>query len=81
MLYRLSGVIGGILANRYFQNAIGNPVDTRWNSFIASAILLGDVLGLAVVAPLSWYIGRRLTVIICCWIGLCGVVLQSATYG
>lgn len=74
-----TGVIGGILANPYFMSDIGNPQDSRVITFIAAGILLGDVVGLAIIAPLSWYIGRRRTVIICCWIAIVGVILQTAT--
>lgn len=75
----VSGVIGGILANPYFLEAIGNPTDTRWLTWIAAGILLGDVIGLAIIAPLSWRLGRRRTVILCCWVAIVGVILQTAT--
>lgn len=68
------------MANPYFLDTIGHPADSRYLTFIASGIFLGDVLGLAVIAPLSWRLGRRRTVILCCWIGLVGVILQTATY-
>lgn len=74
------GVIGGILANPHFLNDIGKPTDSRYITFIASGILLGDVVGLAVIAPLSWRLGRRRTIILCCWIAILGVVLQTATH-
>lgn len=74
------GVIGGILANPHFLNDIGNPTDSRYITFIAAGILLGDVVGLAVIAPLSWRLGRRRTIILCCWIAIVGVILQTATH-
>ncbi len=74
-----TGVIGGILANPYFLDAIGNPKDSRYITFIAAGILLGDVVGLAIIAPLSWRLGRRKTVILCCLIAIVGVILQTVT--
>ncbi|KAH8652255.1 general substrate transporter [Xylariales sp. PMI_506] len=75
-----AGVISGVLANPYFLEAMGNPTDSRYSSFIGSGILLGDVVGLAFLAPLSWRLGRRYTVILCCWIAIIGVILQAAAY-
>ncbi|KAL1849170.1 hypothetical protein VTK73DRAFT_9929 [Phialemonium thermophilum] len=75
-----AGVISGVESNPYFLNTIGNPSDSRWLTFIASGILLGDVLGLAIVTPLSWRLGRKNTVIMCCIIALVGVLLQTATF-
>ncbi|RDW85361.1 hypothetical protein BP5796_03686 [Coleophoma crateriformis] len=72
-----AGVIGGVLANPYFLDAIGNPTDSRYSTFIAAGILLGDVVGLASIAPFSWRLGRRRTVILCCWIAIVGVILQT----
>jgi MFS family permease len=72
-------VIGGILANPDFLNTIGNPTDTRYLTFIAAGILLGDVVGLAAFAPISWRLGRRRSVILCCCIAIVGVILQTAT--
>lgn len=74
------GVMSSVLANPYFLKAIGNPTDSRLSTFIASGLFLGDVIGLAVIAPLSWRLGRRTTVIICCWIGIIGVLLQTTAY-
>jgi MFS family permease len=75
-----TGVIGGILANPNFLDTIGNPTDTRYLTFIAAGILLGDVVGLAAFTPISWRLGRRRSVILCCWIAIVGVILQTATH-
>ncbi|KAK5121190.1 hypothetical protein LTR85_005674 [Meristemomyces frigidus] len=75
-----AGVISGVIANPYFLDAIGNPTSTSVLTWIASGILLGDCLGLAIIAPLSWRLGRRNIVILCCWIALVGVLVQTTTY-
>lgn len=81
LLTQQIGVISGILANPHFLDDIGNPTDSRYITWIAAGILLGDVVGLLCLGPLSFRIGRKRIVIVCCIIALIGVALQTATQG
>ena len=78
-LTRSTGVIGGILANPAFLNDIGNPTDSRYITWIAAGILLGDVVGLLCLSAVSFRIGRKTTIVVCCVVALVGVALQTAT--
>ena len=74
-----SGVIGGVLSNPRFIKDIGDPTDSRYFTWIAAGILLGDVIGLCTLGAISSRLGRRRTVILCCLIALVGVALQTCT--
>ncbi|KAK0450421.1 uncharacterized protein EV420DRAFT_1646647 [Desarmillaria tabescens] len=53
--------------------------NTEVTSFISSGIILGDIFGSAVIAPLSWSVGRRVSILLSCWVALIGIIIQTAS--
>ncbi|KIY72315.1 general substrate transporter [Cylindrobasidium torrendii FP15055 ss-10] len=72
-----AGIMGGILNTPQFEKHIVTS-NTELLSFISSGIILGDIFGCAIIAPLSWSIGRRSSILLCCWVALVGIIIQTA---
>ncbi|KAF8913375.1 hypothetical protein CPB85DRAFT_1434015 [Mucidula mucida] len=70
-------VLGRILNTPQFDGQI-HAASTDVTSFISSGIILGDIFGCAVIAPLSWSLGRRVSILLSCWTALLGIIIQTA---
>lgn len=72
-----AGIMGGILNTPQFDRQI-YAANTEVTSFISSGIILGDIFGSAIIAPLSWTVGRRVSILLSCWVALIGIIIQTA---
>ncbi|KAK0431360.1 hypothetical protein EV421DRAFT_173462 [Armillaria borealis] len=72
-----AGIMGGILNTPQFDRQI-YAANTEVTSFISSGIILGDIFGSAIIAPLSWSVGRRVSILLSCWVALIGIIIQTA---
>ncbi|KAF9026723.1 general substrate transporter [Hymenopellis radicata] len=72
-----AGIMGGILNTPQFDRQI-HAASTDVTSFISSGIILGDIFGCAIIAPLSWTVGRRVSILLSCWTALLGIIIQTA---
>ena len=74
------GVLGGLVSQPSFLNAIGNPNPSYLGTIIA-LYNLGCLAGCMIAAIWGNVLGRRKTILYGCCIMVVGAIVQTATYG
>jgi MFS family permease len=74
------GVLGGLVAQPSFLDAIGNP-SAGYLGTIVALYNIGCLVGCMVAAVWGNVFGRRKTILIGCSIMVVGAIIQAATYG
>ncbi|KIW68599.1 hypothetical protein PV04_04536 [Phialophora macrospora] len=74
------GVLGGLVAQPSFLDAIGNPSASYLGTIVA-LYNIGCLAGCMVAAAWGNVLGRRKTILIGCSVMVVGAIIQTATYG
>lgn len=78
-----SGYINGVLGSQIFIDAVeyvgAESVSDSHQSLIVSILSCGTFFGALIAGDLADFIGRKWTVILGCFIYLCGVIIQMIT--
>lgn len=78
-----SGYINGVNGSKLFIHIVQGPnatsLSSSHQSLIVSILSCGTFFGAIIAGDVADFIGRKWTVIIGCFIYICGVVLQMAT--
>lgn len=75
-----AGVLGGLLLHRPFLDAIGNPTGEWTIALISSSYSLAACVTTLVVAPFTFRLGRRGTILLGNFAAIIGSVIQASSY-
>lgn len=75
-----AGVLGGLLLHRPFLDAIGNPTGEWTIALVSSSYSLAACVTTLVVAPFTFYLGRRGTILLGNFAAIIGSVIQASSY-
>ena len=75
-----AGVLGGVLLHQPFLDAIGNPTGEWTIALISSSYSLAACVTTVVVAPFTFRLGRRGTILLGNGAAIVGSVVQATSY-
>lgn len=75
-----AGVLGGLLLHQPFLDAIGNPTGEWTIAMISSSYSLAACVTTVVVAPFTFRLGRRGTILLGNAAAVLGSLLQASSY-
>jgi len=75
-----AGVLGGVLLHKPFLDAIGNPTGEWTIALISSSYSLAACITTLVVAPFTFRLGRRGTILLGNLAALIGSVIQATSW-
>lgn len=75
-----AGVLGGVLLHKPFLDAIGNPTGEWTIALISSSYSLAACITTLVIAPFTFHLGRRGTILLGNVAAVIGSVIQASSW-